>query len=401
MIAPEAGGVISTPQPSHSIRVLRVADVPSGQAGGMRLAMASTSALLANRGHAIDHCFSEDLPSLGPRRCRRLLVPLLLPLRIMMLRAHGREPDIVEIHEPLGAPYALLRKLLVRRLPPMVALSHGLEERRWCAQKARWRLRGERGPLKSRVLTPVTLVAQARIALRLADAVVVLSSQDRDHLLRKRRVRTGRLHRVDNGVEEDLLTLPRASRPVDGRSVLLAFVGSWIDRKGTPELVEAFAHLYRDHRDARLVAAGTGASAAEVLSSFPPFVRDNVEVRQSLTRHELRELLSRADVFVLPSWFEGMPLSLLEAAAAGVPIVATDTCGIRDVLRPIDPDRDGGRLVPAHDAAALHAALDELVRDATLRVALGVRARARAHAFTWAASAAALERVYLAALDAR
>ena len=389
----------SAHRPQRGIRVLRIADVPGDRVGGMRRAMASTSALLADRGHAIDHRFTEDLPTPGPRRCRRLLVPLLLPLHVMRLKACGRAPDVVEIHEPLGAPYAILRRLLMRRLPPMVALSHGLEERGWSAQKARWRRRGRYGPLKARVLVPLTLVAQARIALRLADAVVVLSSEDRDHLLHKRGLRAARVHRIDNGVEEDLLTLPRAPRAGDA-PVQLLFVGTWIDRKGTPELVDAFTRLRNDHLDVRLVAAGTGTGVGGVLSCFPACVRTDVEVRPSLTRRELRELLGRADVFVLPSWFEGMPLSLLEAAAAGVPVVATDTCGIRDVVRPSDPDRDGGRLVPPHDGTALHAALDELVRDAGLRLRLGVRARARAQAFTWAASAAALERAYLASLDA-
>jgi glycosyltransferase involved in cell wall biosynthesis len=317
----------------------------------------------------------------------------------MNLKARGEAPDIVDVHEPLGAPYALVRRLTGRRLPPMVAHSQGLEELGWRAQKARWRLRGVRGPLKSRVLVPVTLIAQAKIATRLADGVFVVSSQDRDHLLEKG-MSAGRVHRVDNGVEKDLLTLRRPP-PADDGSVLLLFVGTWIDRKGTPELVQAFARLCAHHPGVRLAVAGTGVPAAEVLSSVPESVREKVEVHEFVARHELRHLLGRADVFVLPSWFEGMPLSLLEAAAAGLPIVATDTCGIRDVLRPIDPDRDGGRLVPPNDGAALHVALDELVRDATVRRELGVRARARAHAFTWAGSADALEHVYLASLDAR
>jgi glycosyltransferase involved in cell wall biosynthesis len=274
-----------------------------------------------------------------------------------------------------------------------------LEELGWRAQKARWRLRGVRGPLKSRVLVPVTLIAQAKIATRLADGVFVVSSQDREHLLREG-MSSRRVHRVDNGVEQDLLTLRRQPATDDG-SVLLLFVGTWIDRKGTPELAQAFARLYADHADVRLAVAGTGSRAGDVLSKFPAFVRGRVEVHESVDRGKLRELLGRADLFVLPSWFEGMPLSLLEAAAAGLPIVAADTCGIRDVLRPADPDRDGGRLVPPHDSGALHAALDELVRDATLREELGARARARAHGFTWAGSADALEQVYRASLDTR
>lgn len=360
--------------------------------------MSATSLLLANRGHLIDHRFSEDMPTPGPRSGRRILVPLSILLHIVRLKVRGQAPDVVEIHEPLGAPYALIRALTRQQLPPMVAFSHGLEERGWRAQKVRWKLCGQRGSLKSRILVPLTLVAQAKIAVRLADAVVVLSSQDRDHLLTKRGMRPSRIHRINNGVEGDLLTLLRPPRAADG-SVLLLFVGSWIDRKGTRELAQAFARLCHDHPNARLALAGTGTRRAEVLLGFPASVRGNVEVHQSVARAELRELLGRADIFVLPSWFEGMPLSLLEAAAAGLPNIASDICGIRDVLRPDNPGRDGGRLVPPHDSAALHATLDELVRDPALRADLGSRARARAQAFTWTGSADGLERAYLASLD--
>lgn len=392
---PGRGAATETPSPIH---VLRVADVRGDQLGGAARAMRETSALLIQRGHVVDHRFSEDMPIPGPERWRRILVPIFVLSYVTWLKVRGEGPDLVEIHEPLAAPYAIVRALTMRRqLPPMVAFSHGLEERAWRVQRARWQLRGQKGPLSSRFLVPLTLVAPAKIALRLADTVIVLSSQDRDHLLHKRGRRSGRIYRIDNGVEEDLLTLPRAPRGPDG-SVVLLFVGSWIDRKGTPELVQAFTRLCRDHPNARLIVAGAGRRPDEVLSSFAASVQENLEVHQSVTRSELRELLGRADLYVLPSWFEGMPLSLLEAAAAGLPIVASDTCGIRDVLRPNNPAGDGGRLVPPHDGAALHAALDELFRDPALRVQLGARARARARAFPWSSSADALERAYLASV---
>jgi glycosyltransferase involved in cell wall biosynthesis len=99
-------------------------------------------------------------------------------------------------------------------------------------------------------------------------------------------------------------------------------------------------------------------------------------------------------VFVLPSWFEGMPLSLLEAMAAGLPVVASGVCGVLDVIRPDQAGEDGGRLVRPHDAADLHEALDGLVRDPALRSTLGERARERASGFTWTRSADALEKIY-------
>jgi glycosyltransferase involved in cell wall biosynthesis len=82
-------------------------------------------------------------------------------------------------------------------------------------------------------------------------------------------------------------------------------------------------------------------------------------------------LLGVLDVFCLVSYREGMPLSLIEAMAAGLPAVGTDVAGIRDVIEP-----DGnGQLVPPDDVPALAAALERLIDDASLRRDMGRTAR--------------------------
>jgi glycosyltransferase involved in cell wall biosynthesis/peptidoglycan/xylan/chitin deacetylase (PgdA/CDA1 family) len=91
-------------------------------------------------------------------------------------------------------------------------------------------------------------------------------------------------------------------------------------------------------------------------------------------RSDIAELYARADIAVLPSYREGLPKSLLEAAAAGLPIVATDTSGCREV---VDPGRNG-LLVPVGDSAALAEALERLLRDADLRARWGAASRQRA-----------------------
>lgn len=73
------------------------------------------------------------------------------------------------------------------------------------------------------------------------------------------------------------------------------------------------------------------------------------------SRDDVRALMAEADAFVLPSEFEGLPLVLLEAMAAGLPVIGTRVCGIREVIR----DGVCGRLVPAADPAALGLAILE------------------------------------------
>ncbi len=86
----------------------------------------------------------------------------------------------------------------------------------------------------------------------------------------------------------------------------------------------------------------------------------------------VEDYLRAADVFAFPSLFEAMPLSVLEAAACGLPCVASGVGGILDVL-----DGGSGLLVPPGDADRLADALETLLADAGSRAALGAAARAR------------------------
>lgn len=91
-------------------------------------------------------------------------------------------------------------------------------------------------------------------------------------------------------------------------------------------------------------------------------------------RDDIAAVWAEAAIAVLPSYREGLPKALLEAAACGRPLVTTDVPGCREMVA----DDDNGLLVPARDAGALAGALRRLADDATLRRRLGGRARARA-----------------------
>jgi glycosyltransferase involved in cell wall biosynthesis len=91
-------------------------------------------------------------------------------------------------------------------------------------------------------------------------------------------------------------------------------------------------------------------------------------------RADISELLARSDVFVLSSRSEGFPVSILEAMAAGLPVVATNVGGVAEAVE----DGETGLLVPAADPEALARALERLVSHADLRRRLGAAGRARA-----------------------
>jgi N,N'-diacetylbacillosaminyl-diphospho-undecaprenol alpha-1,3-N-acetylgalactosaminyltransferase len=94
-------------------------------------------------------------------------------------------------------------------------------------------------------------------------------------------------------------------------------------------------------------------------------------VRHLGFRSDVAEWIALSDLVVLPSYREGVPRTLLEAAAMGKALVATDVPGCREVVRP----GENGRLVPARDAAALADAVEELLENPAMRMQMGRRSR--------------------------
>ena len=143
--------------------------------------------------------------------------------------------------------------------------------------------------------------------------------------------------------------------------------------KGIGEYVEA-ARLLRDRGLAvRLLLAGDsdpGNPAAVPPARLESWNRDGA-VEWLGQRDDMADLLASSHIACLPSYREGLPKSLIEATAAGRPIVATDVPGCRAVVR----DGDNGLLVPARDAEALAEALARLVGDAAQRQRMGARGR--------------------------
>jgi glycosyltransferase involved in cell wall biosynthesis len=159
----------------------------------------------------------------------------------------------------------------------------------------------------------------------------------------------------------------------------VAFIGRLSEGKGVFELLEAAAALREAHPDVRLELAGDGDLEAVARRAHELGIGDRVLIRGWCSPEVRSRILASASVFALPSHAEGSPMSLLEAMAAGCPVVATRVGGIPDCVR----DGYDGLLVPARDSQALAAALGRLLGDRELAARMGTAARAhvaRAHA---------------------
>lgn len=295
--------------------------------------------------------------------------PLILGRVRQALRAFG--PDVVHAHEPL-VPSAAMAATLSARVP-VVGTFHAHAERSMLFD----------------VAAPALRPVWRRLAVRVAvseTAASFVSSRMGD-----REVRV-----IPNGVE--LAAFEGAAPATDvppGRRIL------WVNRldpqKGFPVAVRAFERLAPEVPDAVLVVAGDGADRGAV-DGLAPAIRERVVMLGTVSRDDLPGYLAAAEVFVSAAvGQESFGLVLVEAMAAGVPVVATGIPGYRDVV----DDGVNGLLVPPRDAAALAGALGRVLGQPDLAKRLAESGRAAARRYDWDLVAAELEAVYREAAGGR
>jgi glycosyltransferase involved in cell wall biosynthesis len=172
-----------------------------------------------------------------------------------------------------------------------------------------------------------------------------------------------------SGVDIDKMT----PKPEPPGPVIVAFVGRLVESKGVRTLLAAHERLGQRGRPIQLLLAGTPDPANPM--SIPAQDIEAWSKRPNVTHlgfvEDIGALWASAHIAVLPSHREGMPLSLLEAAACGRPLVATDVPGCRDIARP----GVNAFLVPLDDAEALADAIDRLAGDPELRRTFGRASR--------------------------
>ncbi len=244
----------------------------------------------------------------------------------------------------------------------------------------------------------VRRVVDGLVIGRLADAFLAVSSADAERMHRLERVPRAKIEVVPNAwsprpaaAAGDL----RTELGIPAGAAVAAAVMLMRPQKRLDVLLDAFARLRANLPDARLIVAGDGEERAAVEAGI---VRRGLGAAVHLLgyREDTAAVWAAADVMVMSSDFEGMPLSLLEALAAGVPVVATNVGGIPDVV-----DERCSILVERRDPEALARGLATVLSDPDRRAAMAVAARARAGDFTVAKYAERCAGVYERLLAAR
>jgi glycosyltransferase involved in cell wall biosynthesis len=206
-----------------------------------------------------------------------------------------------------------------------------------------------------------------RVAGCATKTTICVSQRERADGLRARTCHADRTVVIPNAVDVD--AYPQA--PLERALPRLISVGRLAAPKDWSTLLSALAELDPE-TFAELVIVGDGPDRERVEDERNRRLPERVRLLGE--RDDVPGLLSDADVFVLASRSEGLPLSVVEAMAAGLPVVASDVGGLRELVR----DGETGVLVPPGDPAALADALRPLLADRELRRRLGSAGRVRA-----------------------
>lgn len=279
------------------------------------------------------------------------LSPLYLAgflLRMVGLKATGRL-DVVHIN--LASAGSTYRKLQIARLArllgaPYVLHLHGGDYPNF------WK--ADESPLSRNI----------RKMFAGAARIIVLGETWRKFVISRAPETTENIVVIPNAAAQP--TLPHVG---GGDTPHVLFLGRIGDMKGVPQLGEALGRM-RDLPNWRATIAGDGHVEAARAKAVELGLADRVDIPGWVDGPRVAELIASADILVLPSFTENLPLSIIEGMASGLAVVATPVGAVGDIVR----DGETGLLVQPGDVEGLTAALTRLVEDAPLRHQLGAAA---------------------------
>ncbi len=294
-----------------------------------------------------------------------------------LIRACCEFSRLLRVQQPAILQTFLFHANIAGRVAAKVAgISHVVSGIRVAERRSQWRLRLDRW------------------SEGLVDRHVCVSQAVAEFSINQSGLSRSKVVAIPNGVDVELF---RDAEPTDlsnfgiepGSKVVLS-VGRLDEQKDPLVLLAAFEQLAGQHADARLLFVGQVPLEASLRAEV---VRRGLDRRVHFAGRQsnIAGIMRAADVFVLASKWEGMPNVVLEAAAAGLPIVSTRAEGVAEII----DDGRTGLLVEIGNANALAAAIRETLQNPTASHARAISLQSRvAEAFSWPAVIAQYERLY-------
>jgi glycosyltransferase involved in cell wall biosynthesis len=267
---------------------------------------------------------------------------LLLPF---FYREEIRGADILKTNQMSGAWTAVLAKWLYRR---KLVIRCGYE----------WLFFSEN---QKRALWERKIIYFIEeIAYRAADKIILTSKEDKKFVEDRFKVSSSKIEVIPNYIDTELFRPLNIREETNG----ILFVGRLAEQKNLFNLIEAISGTALE-----LVIIGSG-SLKEELESFAKEKQVKLKLKGNIPNKKLPEELNKSEIFVLPSFYEGCPKTLLEAMACGLPCIGTNVEGIREIIK----HRENGYLCAAN-SESIRKAICEVLEDKALREKIGQNAR--------------------------
>ncbi len=176
------------------------------------------------------------------------------------------------------------------------------------------------------------------------------------------------------------------------KEIVLLFVGSLLKQKGIFDLVEAFNQVFKKYKNLRLIFVGKGFAYNEIVYRVNKLQLENkVCIVGEKSHDKIPDWLNVSDIFVFPSYNEGLPNAVIEAMACSKPVIATRVGGIPEAVR----DGKSGILIERGDIKALSNAINYLIKNKQKRISMGNKGRQIIEEkFTWDRSSIILRKIY-------
>lgn len=305
-----------------------------------------------------------DFVHVGPREIGKVAHKALFGWKAYRyMRRNKIRAQAIIVHEPASM-------FFLNQPVPVFIESHGIERRGWEQEAENGGLAAL--PWKTKLLYPIWRLLPADLGLRSASKLLLINNDDKLYAVQKYRRAEKDIYVFKNGVDA-------VSADQQPARFTVLFNGSWIKRKGYPTLIEAARLLQNRNLAVHYLLIGTGKNEAEVLADWPEEIRAQVRVVPAFAREMEASFLGQASVVVLPSDFEGQPLSILQAMAAGKCCITTNCCGQKDFIE----DGRTGLLFEPGDAGALASRIAACMSDAQLIHRIGIAAQAAVADRTW------------------
>jgi glycosyltransferase involved in cell wall biosynthesis len=373
------------PEQRKSLRVMHI--VINLEIGGAQEVVHTLAKYMAKGGHKLVVCSFKDGPlrqkieRLGipveilPDRRYSILVPHLFILEMLSIRK-----ELVRLL--LKYQIEIVQTHLLQSLDFLVATLYFLTDAPsiyWTVHNYHFVLRREDLPRFHWLLVPKRIAYRLmwQLVIHWVTGVIAVSEEVKEAILGKIGFAVAdKIIVINNGVDAE-----RYQKPIDKRQLrqflglganhyLILVVAMFREQKGHYYLINAAAHILPRLPDLRILLVGDGKLRERLLTQTRSLGLEKQILFLGI-REDIPDLLAGSDCFVLPSLWEGLPMSLVEAMASGLPIVATEVSGSKQVML----SGVTGLLVPPADSHELAQAIVEIVTQPTRAAKMGQAAR--------------------------